>query len=44
MPDTVYEEVIEVQERVALYRDDCELTDEIRGKIEQKKSITGEIV
>ncbi|CAF0933153.1 unnamed protein product [Rotaria sordida] len=40
--DVVYEEVIEVQERVVIFRDDCELTDEIRGKIQQTTTTTGE--
>ncbi|CAF5187795.1 unnamed protein product, partial [Rotaria sp. Silwood1] len=42
--DVIYEEVIEVNERVVLSRDDCQLTDEIRGKIQQKTTTTGEKV
>ncbi|CAF1096220.1 unnamed protein product [Rotaria sp. Silwood1] len=40
--DVIYEEVIEVNERVVLSRDDCNLTDEIRGKIQEKTTTTGE--
>ncbi|CAM2705572.1 unnamed protein product [Rotaria socialis] len=42
IPDVVYEEVVEVQERVVLFRDDCKLTDEIRGRIQQTTATTGE--
>lgn len=42
--DVLYEEVVEVQERVVLCRDDCKLNDEIRGKNEQKTTTTGEKV
>ncbi|CAF3337079.1 unnamed protein product, partial [Rotaria sp. Silwood2] len=42
IPNVIYEEVIEVHERVVLSRDDCKLTDEIRGEIQQKTTTTGE--
>ncbi|CAF4343200.1 unnamed protein product, partial [Adineta steineri] len=42
IPDVLYEEVVEVQERVVLCRDDCKLDNEIRGKNEQKKTTTGD--
>ena len=42
--DVLYEEVIEVHERVVLTRDDCQLTEEIRGKGEQKTTTTGDKV
>ncbi|CAF0887500.1 unnamed protein product [Adineta ricciae] len=40
--DVLYEEVVEVQERVVLCRDDCKLSNEMRGKNEQKTTTTGE--
>ena len=42
MSDVLYEEVIEVQERVVLVRDDCQLSADIRGKNEQKMTTTGD--
>lgn len=42
--DVLYEEVIEVHERVVLTRDDCQLTDEIRGKPQHKTTTTGDQV
>jgi hypothetical protein len=44
MSDVLYEEVIEVQERVVLVREDCQLSNEMRGKNEQKMTTTGEKV
>jgi hypothetical protein len=44
MPDVLYEEVVEVHERVVLFRDDCKLNDEIRGKNEHKTTTTGDQV
>lgn len=44
IPDVLYEEVIEVQERVVLVRDDCKLSDEIRGKNERRTTTTGDEV
>ncbi len=42
--DVLYEEVVEVHERVVLFRDDCKLNDDIRGKNEHKTTTTGDKV
>lgn len=42
IPDVLYEEVVEVHERVVLSRDDCQLDEKLRGKNQQKKTITGD--
>lgn len=38
----MYEEVVEVHERVVLFRDDCQIDEKLRGKNEQKKTTTGD--